>query len=115
MNSLMPINQNGDPVKKTKLKYPYSYDPFIVQGSPGEYECTDYSDRLMQWNWDKFYELSEKHFGNRDQIFYDRPIDKIESFLQDYHNNPKLKLVMVSEGANVSNGYPYWIFFYKKN
>lgn len=107
------VDHEGNPVEKTKFEYPYSYDPYVIMGVPGsKYEGADYSDRLMQFDWDKFHDLSEKHFGDRGQLFHNREMNKIESFLQEYHDKPNLKLVMVSEGANVSNGYPYWIFFY---
>ena len=106
------VDHLGKPVERSKFTHPYSYSPHIIMGEPGsDHDQTDYSDRLMQWDWDKFNGLSMKHFGNEGQVFYDRPMDKIEAFLQDYHNDPKLKLVMVSQGANMGNGFPYWIFF----
>lgn len=75
---------------------------------------TVYSDRLHQWDHKKHNELCMKHFGNQGQYWSEREPSKIESFLRDYMNNPKLVLCKIEEHTNVSNGYPYWYFEYLK-
>ena len=56
-----------------------------------------------------------KHCGDISQYWDGRRFDTIEAFLQDYFENKKLKLVGIMKGANVSNGYPYWIFMFNSN
>ena len=38
---------------------------------------------------------------------------RTEKFLTEY-NGYKCKLIVLMEGCNVSNGYPYWIFHWKE-
>jgi len=107
-----PVDHLGNQVKNTKHDSPYSYDPYVIMGVPGaKYKHADYSDRLRQWDSDKYQKLVERHF-KKGQRFDNTTIDIIEKFLKDYHDDPGLKLVMVAEGANQATGYPYWIFFY---
>lgn len=111
------VNIDGKPVERNKLDYPYSYSPYVVErvGDNEEYNSTVYSDRLFQWDYKKFNRISQKHFNNESQSFSKRSLEKIESFLKDYFDNPKLKLIVIQEGCNVSNGYPYWIFHFNNN
>jgi len=106
------VDEHGNRVRRTKREYPYSYDGFVTWrgGENSEVNNTIYSDRLLQWDYDKYNKLSEKHFGNQGQIFFDRSPEKIQSFLRDWCNSPKLKLILVMEYCNVSSGYPCWRF-----
>lgn len=108
------VDENGKPVKKTKLEHPYTYDGFVVLrlGKNEEANNTIYSDRLLQWNYKRYNELSRKHFGNESQVWSDRIYNhkKIEAFLQDWCNDIELKLIFVMEYCNVSTGYPVWRF-----
>jgi hypothetical protein len=106
---------DGNPVKKNRHDYRYSYDPYVIFQKRTQYDNCVYSDRLYQWDSKKYNLLCEKHFGNQGQMWSGRPIKKIESFLQDYHDNPNLELVGVMEGCNVSTGFPYWIFMFCRN
>jgi hypothetical protein len=112
-NSLY-IDLNGNPVEKTKDRYPYSYDMYIMMGQPNIEPTTGscYSDRLMQWDFDKHDKCLEEVFGNKGQYWNNRKKEDIEKFLQLYFDKKDLKLIRVSEGCNVSNGYPYWFFEY---
>ena len=103
---------NGKPVKRTPDKYRYSYDAYVVSKKADEYQYAVYSDRLLQWDWDKHNRLCKKHFGNEGQYWDNRSEEKIEAFLRDYYENPELQLVGIMTGCNVSNGYPYWIFMF---
>jgi hypothetical protein len=109
------VNEFGEPVKRDKWQYPYSYDGFITWrgGKNEEVNSTIYSDRLLQWDMKKYDELSKKHFGNAGQIFYDRQPKDIESFLRDWTGDIKLKLIFVMEYCNVSSGFPLWRFDYR--
>jgi len=86
--------------------------------SPVEYDSgekstdTVYSDRLYQWDPEKYNELCKKHFGNMGQYWSNRKPKLIEAFLCDYIGKP-VTLTKVELTENVSTGYPIWIFFYK--
>ena len=74
---------------------------------------TAYSDRLYQFDSEKYNKLCEKHFGNQGQSFSNRHLVDIEKFLQDYIGNPNLILCSIEYLENRSNGNPYWRFEYK--
>jgi hypothetical protein len=109
---LMYVDLDGRPVERTRNKYPYSYEPYVLW--KGDYKKTDhvvYSDRLMQWDYDKFNKCCMKVWNNEGQYFDNRKPNDIENFLSKYYDK-EIKLTAIMEGCNVSNGYPYWIFFY---
>jgi len=110
-----PIDEHGNPVKKTKQSHPYSYDGFVQYrgGKNEEADNTIYSDRLLQWDRGKHDELCEKYFGDKRQYWSDRGPKAIESFLRDWTDSQDLKLIFVMEYCNVSNGYPCWRFDFK--
>lgn len=106
-------NIDGIPVKRTIQEYPYSYDPFLIWSN--NYHKDDhvlYSDRLYQWNFEKFNRCCYKVWKNMGQWFDERSPKSIEKFLSLYLEKP-ICLTGIEQGCNVSNGYPYWIFFYK--
>lgn len=106
------VDWQGNPVKNTPSKAPYSYDAYVIHKEKQEYQHVVYSDRLRQWDSKKHDDLCFKHFGNTNQYWDNRKREKIEAFLQDYYGVYNLKLVGVMKGCNVSSGYPYWIFFF---
>ena len=114
LSRLGGLDINGNQVERSKSEYPYSYDFFVTHrfGENSEFNSMAYSDRLLQWDWDKFNECCRKVWNNHGQLFGDRKPKQIEQFLQIYYNNPKLKLVVIMEGCNVSSGYPIWAFFF---
>jgi hypothetical protein len=108
----IPGNQD-----KTKADYPYSYDPFFIyfnEKAKGKDAGCVYTDRLKQWDWDKYQRLCEKHFGNKSDYWHDRPADKIQAFLCDYLDK-EIVLVANIQYVNLGNGYPLWrLDFYAK-
>ncbi len=110
------VDEHGNPVKRTKQSHPYSYDGFVQWrgGENKEANGTIYSDRLLQWDYEKHNELCEKHFGNKGQYWDARHPEKIEAFLRDWVDDQNLKLIFVMEYCNVSSGYPCWRFDYHK-
>ena len=71
-----------------------------------------YSDRMWQWNPEKFNSLSLKYFGDTGQHFYEnRPIKLVESFLCEYLSK-EIKLARITRHKNVSNGDSLWLFDY---
>lgn len=110
----VPVDEYGNPVRKTKDKYRYSYDGFVTHrmGKNEEVNGTVYSDRLYQWDGAKYDRLCKKHFGDESQYWYSRSPKEIEAFLRDWNDNQNLKLILVMEYCNVSSGYPLWRFDY---
>lgn len=113
-DTLIHKDLEGNPVERPRSKYPYSYSPYVTHrnGDNSEIETTVYSDRLFQWDFKKYNKYCKKHFGNTGQDFSNRNPYKIQQFLRDYINNQNLILIVIQQGANMSNGYPYWIFHY---
>ena len=103
---------NDNPIERTPEKYPYSYSPYVIQKRSDTYKDCVYSDRLLQWSYNKHNELCKKHFGNEGQLWDGREFDKIQEFLREYLDKPNLELVGIMKGCNVSSGYPYWIFMF---
>lgn len=73
---------------------------------------TAYSDRLYQWNPEKYNRLCKKHFGDVSQYWNERSLEKIEKFLREYFRK-KLTVVKIVTGENRATGYPYWVFYWK--
>ena len=115
------MGYDGNPVNRTKAEYPYSYDPFLVWVKDEFYIKNAgnavYSDRLYQWDWDWYNQTRLVVWNNQSHHFYSGECSpsEIERFLRIYFRNSELELVKIAEGCNVSNGYPYWIFWYKDN
>lgn len=105
-------DEHGKPVERTKFSHPYSYDGFVLWrgGCNEDANNTVYSDRLLRWDREKHDELCTKHFGNKGQHWEHRKPKKIEAFLRDWTDCPDLKLILVMEYCNQSNGYPCWRF-----
>lgn len=72
-----------------------------------------YSDRLFQWDSEKYNRCSEKHFGDRSHYWYNREPDAIQKFLSDYFGFEVI-LCKVETQKNHSNGYPLWYFEYRR-
>lgn len=96
--------------ERTKSEHPYSYSPIIVFGNETPGTTCVYDDRMYSWDSKKMQKLSKKHLGAGD--FSCQSPKKVEAFLAEYFNKPNLKLHMIVEWCNVSNGYPYWSFHY---
>ncbi len=105
----------GNPNERTPRNAPYSYDPYVVKKAA---RCTPtldsavYSDRLSQWDRDK-YEAACKHAFKTGGQFSTKSLDEISDFLS-YYFDKKVECTCMMEGCNVATGYPYWIFCYKE-
>ena len=109
------VDEFGKPIKRTPFEYPYSYDGFVTYrgGENSEANNTIYSDRLLQWDYEKCRKMMKKHFGESGDYWNNRSPKKIESFLKEWCGDKNLKLIFVMEYCNVSNGYPVWRFDFK--
>ena len=110
---------DGKPVKRTKQTNPYNYDDYVLwddgsgRGDPKtKVDRRDgaYSDRMMQWDYDKFNRCCQEIFGNQGQYFNNREPAEIEKFLRKYFGKPNLVLVRILESCNQATGYPLWYF-----
>ncbi len=97
-------------IEKDQCSYPYSYDPFLLyfnEEAKEEATSSIYTDRFLQWDWDKHNRLCRKHFGDEAQYWNDRDPKKIEAFLCDW-TEKKVTLIANIQYVNISNGYPLW-------
>lgn len=111
---MIVIDANGNQVGRSKLTHPYNYDPIVQWRGGTKANNTVYSDRLLQWNYNKHNELCRKHFGDVAQLWdsKERTPEKIQDFLREYLDKPDLVLCVVTEYCNQSTGFPYWRFDY---
>jgi len=107
-----PVDEFDRPVERTKQEHPYSYDGFVTyrNGKNEEINNDVYSDRLLQWNYNKSRVLMQKYFGESGDYWSGRNPKKIQKFLSEYFDKPNLKLILIMEYCNVSSGYPVWRF-----
>ena len=96
-----------------KADKPYSYPEFYrYQNNSVTPNATDYSDRLWEWDHEKYDRCMKEAAGDTAQIVSHHSAEKLERFLQLYHECDELKLSAIVEGCNVSNGYPYFVYKY---
>lgn len=110
---LHPCDIHGNPIRRTQGEYPYSYDPFVVYSN--DYKETDkvvYSDRLYSWDCTKYNECRNKVYKDHGQSFDVSDPGKIQEFLSLYFGRQVI-LTGIEQACNVSNGFPYWIFYYR--
>jgi hypothetical protein len=102
-----------------KSQKPYSYPPFYqwrkhVRAN-GMEAATEYSDRLVTHDYERYNEVCREVWGDKGQYFDQRSPEQIEEFLQKYLDLKVVKLFEIVEHCNMSTGFPYWSFgFYFK-
>ena len=111
------VDEFDQPIERDPHQYPHSYNSFVIwRGGPNsESTGTIYSDHLFREDSKKYGALSMKHFGNDGQIFCERRPEQIEAFLREWIEDPTLKLILVVQCCNQSNGNPLWRFDYHSN
>ncbi len=112
------VDRHGNPIKKDPISHPYGYEAYVLWKIKNlqlkDITSGVYSDRLFQWDCNKFNRLCEKYWGNTSQWFNLRSHKEIELFLREYLELSDLKLLMIEQMCNVSNGFPLWYFSYTK-
>ena len=111
---LLRKNIYGELVSRTISAYPYSFDP--VATFKRDWKETDnvvFSDKLMDEDYDRFGECCMAVFQNKSQSFDRRDTLDINRFLSMYLGKDVL-LTGIEICCNVSNGYPYWAFYYRE-
>lgn len=93
----------------SKYESPYGYSDFYIWRDNLDGSGTDYSDRLMQGDYEKWEAAREAVPKKRIAEFTRKDASK---FLSAYFGRA-IKATGLIEGCNVSNGYPYWVFYYK--
>jgi len=108
------IDLEGNPIEKTPITHPYSFELHITYGKPnlpkGMVTDSAYTDRLSQWDYKKYDKCCKSVFGNKTPYWDSRKTEDIEKFLKLYFNDDTLKLIRISKCCNVSNGFPLWLF-----
>ena len=109
------VDLDGNEIKRNPFSHPYNYDEYVIwkdEDFDKEKYSAVYSDRLWQWNYEKYNKCCQTVFKNKGQMFDNREPKEIEEFLIMYFDK-KIKLTAVIKGCNLSTGYPYWIFIYE--
>lgn len=108
-------NVHGLQVERTPEDFPYSYDAYLIlRNNPNEKDMhCSYSDRMYQWDSEKYYSLKKKFVPSTKGDYWDTAkANEVEKFLREYFDKPKLKFIALEQACNVSNGFPLWIFHY---
>lgn len=106
------VDIHGKPVERTKERYPYSYDTFVVWRDGPNEECTGsvYSDRMYQWDAEHYEACAKKHnFKN----FVSASRKQLNDFMSDYLKKP-VQVLFLAEGCNQATGYPLWLLGFKE-
>lgn len=100
---------------RTKYSHPYSYDPIVLIDTGVKGDASAYSDRMVSWNYDKFYAcLGKINTGKGETAFRWGNRELVTSLMREYNDDPGLEVARVVEMCNASSGYPVWLVVYKK-
>lgn len=109
----VPVTQNLD----TVLPYAhYTDDRFkeaqVVFGSKQSGLSWDYSDRLQQWSYEKYEQACDaaKESGAKP-----RTARWALTMLRHYFDDQNLELGCIMTGFNLSNGYDYYVYGYRRS
>jgi hypothetical protein len=99
--------------RHTKEQYPYSYSEHFVWREEDRARLKTaeavYHDRMAQWDHAKFEAACavgpRRHFNQWSK-------DDLSKFLTTYFGKPT-RCVALSEGANVSSGFPFFVFWFR--
>lgn len=97
---------------RTKEDWPYSYSLHYLWGEKQDGYDAVYSDRLSQWD-------AEKSAAAREAVREYKTIyghwgrEGTEKYLSAYFGY-EVECCAVAEGCNVGNGFPYWVFWFRR-
>ena len=103
---------DGEPCLRMPQDYPYSYSRFCIYDAG--FKDTDsvvWTDRLR--NEENHNEIFSEVLGHGQYYSHKRP-EKIEEFLQKLFGKPDIMLTAIEEECNFSNGYPYWLLYFRR-
>ena len=103
--------------QRTPETHPYAYDPYFIAGSRKSVKnaTSAYSDRLKLWYDSSRFEAAKeaaKIEGHGDYWWRRVGLAQMSRFLSAL-TEKDCKCVGIAEGCNVSNGYPYWIIWWR--
>lgn len=104
--------RDGKPVTRTRQEYPYSFDDYISYENRDQPLANNsmYTDRMSEWEPNKYKELMQKHFKSENEFWGSRSPTQIEAFLRDYCDLPSLQLVRIWTCCNQACGAEQWQF-----
>ena len=97
---------------RTKSSHPYNYDPITFFQNGDEDQVYVYSDRMQQWDYEKFNKAIE---GKGEMAFRWADKEAVTQFMRSYYDDVGLTVCSVVEMCNASSGYPLWLIGYKPN
>jgi len=86
-------------------------NPIVFEKETTKTVSITYSDRLYQWDFEKYNKLCKKHFGDIAQMWDNRTPEATETFLSEYLDE-KITLTKIIKTIRPDNGYPVWTFEY---
>ena len=100
-----------------RTTHPDSYSPFFhwkASDRTVKDPCA-YDDRMRQWKYDKWNEVCNAlpPVQNGMRRFEYQSQETLSKMLSDYYGETLVCTALV-EGCNVSNGYPYYVFYWRK-
>ena len=111
----MAVTIDGKPVERSPRDFPYSYTRYCIwRNKVNRWRKDDsvvWSDRLS-WQYPEYDNLFKEILGTGQ--YYSRKEPKaIETFLCRLLNED-IVLTGIEEECNTSNGYPYWLLYFRK-
>lgn len=98
------------PDNRTQQQSPYGYSPFYHWREAGcEKDTCAYDDRMRQWDSEKWDRACALLPPGRFETQANAALDKMMS---EYCGKP-VQVTALAEGCNVSNGYPYYVFWWR--
>lgn len=110
------VDLDGNPIKRTPFTHPYNYDEYVIwkdKDFDEKIHSAVYSDRLYQWDYEKYNKCCHEVFKVKGQHFGKADPKNIEKFLSMYFDKD-IKLKAVTQGCNQADGNAYWVFFYEE-
>ena len=115
MRNYLYVDITGSPVERDPLRYPYSYDPYVIYMADDfnpETDFGEYSDRIMNG----FYSEQEISKARR-QVTNDpnrniswKDPEQVSKFMTILMRK-SVKCTAIIQECNRSSGYPYWCVY----
>lgn len=103
------MNDWNSPIENISPHYTNTWfkTPRIVWGKDDQSAQAEYSDRLVEWDYEKHKMAYSAARGRRTSAeFY-------QNYLSLYFGKP-IELIGIMAGFNLGNGYPYQIFIFRE-
>lgn len=92
--------------------YYYNSDQYDNGMEPTD---TVYSDRLFQWDHEKYNKTRHRLFGNEGQGWFGIPPEDVEKFLQEYMCDDSIRICRIERSENRATGNPLWRFDFRRD